>query len=105
MLKTLHLKSTFFSVLWLIPVVFGYAVIMVNSDIYSGGKALLAFLLSLIPILGACVITPDLYNHIQEDVVSVESPKERTFKTGLKINIFMALYLVAVFWAICQSQT
>ncbi|WP_151745267.1 hypothetical protein [Acinetobacter calcoaceticus] len=100
MSKILNFQNSFFTKLWFLPVITIYPILLVKGDIYSNGKALLAFLISLIFVIGASAITPIIYDEIQDNVVSEIPPKQRTFKTGLKIHLALGLLLLMVYGSI-----
>ncbi|MDV7561090.1 hypothetical protein R4576_17990 [Acinetobacter baumannii] len=100
MLKIRTFQNSFFIKLWFLPVITIYLVLLAQGDIYTNGKALLALIISLTFILGSCIITPIIYDEIQNDVVSEISPKERTFKTGLKIHIALGILLIIIYGSI-----
>jgi len=100
MQKIFYIKNSFLTKFWLIPVSFLYIFSLLQGDIYTNGKNLLAYLLSIIFILATIQYSTFLYNEIQNDIVSEIPPYKRILKTGFKVNIVLFLILVAVYWSV-----
>lgn len=94
-----NLKNSFFIKVWFIPATIFYIFSLFQGNIYTNGKILLAYLVSLIFIIVAILISSFLYNDIQNDIVSEIPPQVRIFKIGLKVNIALVLILLTVYWS------
>lgn len=100
MQKIFNIRKSFLTKFWLIPVNFLYIFSLLQGDIYSNGKILLAYLLSIIFILATVQFSAFLDDEIQNDIVSEIPPQKRILKTGLKVNIVLLLILLAVYWSV-----
>lgn len=93
-----YFKKAFYIQLWM-PVVFlGYLLKMFSGDIYSNGEILLAILVSIISILGVSLFVSNIYEIIEDDVVSEVSQSTRFSSLAIKSHVGILVFLGMIYF-------
>lgn len=93
-----YFEKSFYIQLWIPVIFFGYLLKMFSGDIYSNGEILLALLISTLSILGVSSFISNIYEIIDDDVVSEVPQSTRFSRLAIKSHVGILVYLVVVYF-------